>query len=66
MTTLSDAVASARLSWLCNYTTGDEQWRIKQLHRLYQFLLDARQELVGLGRFTGFPPQGYKTADGSS
>jgi hypothetical protein len=48
MTTLPDTIAAARLSWQCNYTIGDERWRLKQLHRLYQLLLNNRDELVAL------------------
>jgi hypothetical protein len=46
MTALAEELVAARLSWQCNYTRGDRSWSLKQLHNLYQFLVDHRDEIV--------------------
>ncbi|KAM0205493.1 hypothetical protein ACHAQI_009053 [Fusarium lateritium] len=45
-TDLADALASADLSWRGNYTTGDKRWKLKQLHNLYQLIIDHRDEIL--------------------
>ncbi|RSL83086.1 hypothetical protein CEP51_004742 [Fusarium floridanum] len=44
--TITDAVATARLSWQSNYTLGDPRWSLKQLHRLHQLIIDHRDEII--------------------
>ncbi|RYC80440.1 hypothetical protein BFJ63_vAg16676 [Fusarium oxysporum f. sp. narcissi] len=45
-TDLAEALASADLSWQGNYTTGDKRWKLKQLHSLYQLIIDHRDEII--------------------
>ncbi|RSL41092.1 hypothetical protein CEP54_015923 [Fusarium duplospermum] len=44
--TITDAVATASLSWQSNYTLGDPRWSLKQLHRLHQLIIDHRDEII--------------------
>ncbi|RSL56830.1 hypothetical protein CEP53_006689 [Fusarium sp. AF-6] len=44
--TITDAVAAARLSWQGHYTLGDPRWSLKQLHGLYQLIIDHRDEII--------------------
>ncbi|RTE81526.1 hypothetical protein BHE90_003937 [Fusarium euwallaceae] len=44
--TITDAVATARLSWQSNYTLGDPRWSLKQLHGLHQLIIDHRDEII--------------------
>jgi hypothetical protein len=46
MSALACALSAARSSWASNYTIGDSRWRITQLYRLYQLLMDSRDQLV--------------------
>ncbi|KAM0244307.1 hypothetical protein ACHAP5_006323 [Fusarium lateritium] len=45
-TDLAGALVSANLSWQGNYTTGDKRWKLKQLHNLYQLIIDHRDEII--------------------
>lgn len=46
MTAYEDAVEEARASWLANETTADARWPLRQLHALYNLLIEHRDELV--------------------
>ena len=46
MSALASVLSSARSSWDSNYTIGDPRWRLTQLYRLYQLLMDNRGQLV--------------------
>jgi len=46
MTAYKDAVEEARASWLANETTSDARWPLRQLHALYNLLIEHRDELI--------------------
>lgn len=48
MVNSTDVIASARVSWQCNYTIATARWRLTQLHGLYQLLIDRRDDIVEL------------------
>lgn len=40
------AIKEAQAAWSCNSTVGHKSWALKQLHGLYNLLMDVREELV--------------------
>jgi len=46
MTAYQNAVEEAHASWLANETTADARWPLRQLHALYNLLIEHREELV--------------------
>jgi uncharacterized protein YpiB (UPF0302 family) len=55
MSPYNEIVGAARTSWLSNYTQGDKQWRLKQLHGLHQLVINNRDVIVS-ALATGMPP----------
>lgn len=43
---LKSATEAARLAWLCNTTTADPRWALRQLHGLADLLVDNRDKLI--------------------
>lgn len=46
MSAYQDAVQEARAAWLGNETIADTRWPLRQLHALYNLLVNNRDELI--------------------
>ena len=46
ITAFDDAIDSARASWRSNVTVADKRWALRQLHGLYNLLLENRDEII--------------------
>lgn len=46
MATFEETVSAARESWNSNFTVADRRWRLSQLHRLHELVVENRDAIV--------------------